>query len=286
MSDHKKGAADYMGQDLQEPEALRKISSVTPTLCALLGVESPRTSDKIPLKNVMDNARTESVNIVKKVLVFAPDALGRHLRQKYDEYFQQVLLHAPLEISLSAVMPTLTPVNCASMFTGASPQVHGIQAYEKPVLSCDTLFDTLVQAGRKAAIVAVKNSSIDLIFRNRRVDYFSENYDAEVAARALSLLETDGYDFILAYQQEYDDILHESTPYSGSAVRAMKNHIGAFVEIARAFDYCWGRYNRVILFAPDHGAHLDPVTGKGSHGTDREEDLLIQHFWGIRKGGR
>jgi hypothetical protein len=270
----------------QQSIPLSKILSVTPTLCTLLGIEPPRTSDEIPLQTAIENARIAGVNNVEKVLVFAPDALGRRLRQMHHKSFQQVLLHAPLEISLSAVMPTLTPVNYASMFTGASPQVHGIQAYEKPALSCDTFFDALARAGRKAAIVAVKDSSIDQIFRNRRIGYFSENYDADVTARAISLLEIDEHDFILAYQQEYDDVLHESTPYSESAIRAMKNHIDAFSEIARAFDRCWLQHNRAILFAPDHGAHLDPVTGKGSHGTNREEDILIQHFWGIRKGRR
>jgi hypothetical protein len=51
--------------------------------------------------------------------------------------------------------------------TGAQPQVHGIQKKEKPVLTCDTIFDALIRSGKKIAIVAVKGSSIDLIFRKR-----------------------------------------------------------------------------------------------------------------------
>ena len=44
--------------------------------------------------------------------------------------------------------------------------------YDKPVLRCETIFDSLVNAGKKVAIVAVRNSSIDSIFRERTIDYY------------------------------------------------------------------------------------------------------------------
>jgi hypothetical protein len=37
------------------------------------------------------------------------------------------------------------------------------------VLACDTVFDALVRAGKKVAIVAVRDSSIDLIFRDLKL---------------------------------------------------------------------------------------------------------------------
>jgi len=113
---------------------------------------------------------------------------------------------APIEVEMKSVLPTYTPVCFSSMFTGAQPDVHGIRKYEKPVLSCDTIFDAFARAGKKPAIVAVKNSSIDLVFRNRKIDYYSEEYDPQVEARALKLIETDNYDFILVYHQEVQEI--------------------------------------------------------------------------------
>src|SRR6185295_19558254 len=50
----------------------------------------------------------------------------------------------------------------------------------------------------------VENFSIDLIFRNRRIDYFTETHDEEVVERTLNLVAADHHDFIRAYQQEYD----------------------------------------------------------------------------------
>jgi hypothetical protein len=169
------------------------------------------------------------------------------------------------------------------MFTGALPHVHGIQKYERPVLKCDTLFDALIRAGKKVAIVAVKNCSVDLIFRNRELDYFSEEYDAQVTESALDVLNSGKHDFILAYHQEYDDTLHRTTPQSPEAIQAMNNHIQSFDIIARAFHDSWKSYNRVILFASDHGAHIDKDTGKGTHGDDIPEDMHIQHFFGVTK---
>ena len=147
-----------------------------------------------------------------------------------------------------------------------------------------TLFDALVRANKHVAVVAIKDCSIDRIFRDRAIDYFSEDYDSGVTERVLSLLKADQHSFILAYHQEYDDQMHTTTPFAREAVQAARNNIAGFAEIAEAFDNCWSKYNRVIVFAPDHGAHLDHATGKGSHGVDIREDMELRHFYGLRKG--
>jgi hypothetical protein len=37
------------------------------------------------------------------------------------------------------------------------------------------------------------------------MDHFCEPYDAEVPDRALQVIDADGHDLIVLYQQEYDD---------------------------------------------------------------------------------
>jgi hypothetical protein len=51
--------------------------------------------------------------------------------------------------------------------------------------------------------------------------------------------------------------------------------------LSKEFNKVNKRSNRLVVFAPDHGAHLDPETGKGSHGLDIYEDMVIRSFWGI-----
>lgn len=216
---------------------------------------------------------------VKKMLVYAPDAIGRRIMGLRPELFEGIKAAGFTGVDVRSVFPSKTPVCFASMFSGLPPAGHGIKAYEKPQLKCRTVFDALPAAGRKCAIAAVKDSSVDLIFRGRKVDYFSEEYDGEVTARALELIEAGGHDFILAYHQEYDDLLHEKGPWKESAVEAVGRHTEAFLKLAAAFDKKWAGVPRAVLFAPDHGAHADPATGKGVHGDDSPADMDVTHFW-------
>ena len=170
------------------------------------------------------------------------------------------------------------------MFTGVPPSVHGITKYEKPVIKTKTLFDSALTAGKKVAIVAVENSSIDIIFRERKIDYFTEDYDPQVTDRTEKLIKADEHDLILAYHQEYDDMLHKTEPFSPDAIKALNNHITSFVRLANAFNRFWQHYDRLIVFAPDHGGHIDTETGKGSHGSDIPEDMDLKHYYGIYPG--
>ncbi len=216
---------------------------------------------------------------VKKLLVYAPDAIGRRMLAVHPELFTGLEAAGFKRFDLRSVYPAKTPVCYASMFSGLPPAGHGITQYEKPALACKTVFDALPAAGLKAAIAAVKDSSIDLIFRGRQADYFSEKYDSDVTARALELIEQGGHGFILAYHQEYDDLLHADGPWKEAAVAAVRRHVEAFLKLAEAFDKKWAGVPRAVAFAPDHGAHTDPATGKGAHGDDIPADMDIAHFW-------
>ena len=206
------------------------VASVTSTVCDLFGIPRPADCISPPFSEVAAFAARRTVT---KALMFAADAIGAHLVRSYAEAFEPVSRHAPTSVEAYAVMPSVTPVCFASMFTGAPPDTHGIRKSERPTLTCDTLFDALSRAGRRVAIVAVENSSIDLIFRSRRIDYFTETYDEEVIERTLNLVAADQHDFILAYQQEYDDKMHATVPRSPEALCAMANHVRNFDRVAR-----------------------------------------------------
>jgi hypothetical protein len=261
------------------------IASVTPTICSLFGVNPPKDSGAQPIDSVLaEAAKRLKGRRVEKALIYAPDAIGEGLHRDYTKLFAEVKKLAPLEVELKSVIPTWTPVCFSSMFTGAQPEVHGITKYEKPVLSVDTLFDALARASKRVAIVAVKGSSIDLVFRDRKICYYTEEYDPQVEARVLDILKAKDYDFILAYHQEYDDLMHGSTPRDPKALEAFRRHLKSFETLATAFNERYASVNRVVAFTPDHGTHIDSKTGKGTHGTDAPEDVEVRHFWGIKAG--
>ena len=277
---------DRAQSESPEADPLDTIQAVTPTLCQLLGLDVPALCAVHPLARVLTAAHANLGGArVERCLVFAPDAIGNQLQAGYADLFREIASLAPVTVPMRSVFPPKTPVCFASMFTGASPADHGIRHYEQPVLRCDTLFDALVRAGRRVAIVAVTDSSIDRIFRGRDVDYYSETYDPDVTARAVALIEADRHEFILAYHQEYDDLLHETTPFSDSAILAFRHHVAAFRELVDAANTHWLRHDRVIVFAPDHGAHLDPETMTGTHGDDIAQDMELRHFYRFGANG-
>jgi hypothetical protein len=216
---------------------------------------------------------------IKKLLIYAPDAIGRLMVEKMREEFRRLETAGFLEVPVQSVFPSKTPVCFASMFSGLTPEGHGVRKYEKPVLACKTIFDVLPSRGIRTAIVAVKDSSIDLIFRGRKVDYYSEPCDHDATVRALGLIHEGNHDCVLVYHQEYDDTLHATDPWNDGALEAVKGHLRAFDELTAAFDKKWRGLPRAALFAPDHGAHTDPASGKGTHGDNIPDDMDVLHFW-------
>lgn len=258
------------------------IASVTPTVCDLFGVQPPNICDHPPLASVRAAFADRLGNSpIERCLIYCPDALGDHLWARFPQQRSAIDQHCSHRVSLHAAFPPKTPVCFASVFTGAPPEVHGIRRYEKPTLTCETLFDVLIQSGRKVAIVAVRDSSIDLLFRNRAIDYFSEPYDQEVTARALTLLTEDSHDLVVVYHQEYDDQVHQTQPFSESCIAAMHHHVASSQTLVAAATDAWRDRTWAAVVAPDHGAHLDPQTQRGDHGADIPEDMAVSHWYSV-----
>ena len=254
------------------------IDSVTPTVCKLMKIAPPSGASATPIKEIIQASKGKTI---KKALLYAPDAIGEWLFQAHKDEFKDIVTEAPIQIPVKSMIPSYTSVCYGSMFTGMKPSEHGINKYMKPVLKVETLFDVALKAGKKVVLVSVKDCSIDLIFRERAIDYYTEKYDQEVNARVIDLLANSDYDLIVAYNQEYDDLMHASTPTDPKAIEAFIRHLKAFKTLADAFNKRYKDVDRVIAFLPDHGTHVDSESGKGSHGTENLEDMEVRHFWGV-----
>ena len=255
------------------------IQATTATLCHLIGIDWPQSHITAPLESILSVAKQPFT----KLLIYAPDALGTHLYHHDPALFVPFERHTQIKVALQAVLPPVTPVCFGSMYSGLSPHAHGIIHYQKPVLNCQTLFDYALAAGKSVAIVAVENSSIDLIFRERPLDYYSEPDDAAVLSRALEVIESNQHDLILVYQQDYDDQLHDKGPFHADALQAVKQHGTDFELIAHAVATSW-KDNYAIVVTPDHGGHVVAETGLGDHGLDIIEDLAVDHYYGLYVG--
>ena len=68
------------------------IGDLTPTVCALMGVEEPSSCGGTAIASVVDQAFrvTGKENKMEKILIFCPDAVGDIHRQKYPEKLARV----------------------------------------------------------------------------------------------------------------------------------------------------------------------------------------------------
>lgn len=268
---------------MQEKNSI-SLARLCGTVAGAMGIEAPRQAEPA-LDWAVTLLREQAGGPIDRALMYNPDAVAQWLFAKYRPLFEPVLAHTQLTLPLRTVMPSVTPVCFGTMYTGAQPAVHGIQAYEKPVITIDTLFDALLRAGKRVALVAVADSSMAKIYLGREIDYYFLPYDQEVCEKALELMEQDRYDFISVYTQEYDDVMHRTGVESTESMRALKNQVDIFDKLARQVEKCWAGHNTLLTFSPDHGVHQQEDV-HGNHGLDIPEDLNILHHLGVVQGTR
>ncbi len=257
-----------------------KITRIAATLCKTMGVDPPALNEGVIDElygYIMASTGAEKID---RIIMFNPDAIGQWTYDKYYDKFEPVRKYAPFEIELLSVNPPKTPVCFGSMYTGASPEVHGIVKYKKPVIKIDSIFDAMIRAGKKPCIVAVKESSMSKIFNRRDMDYYLEEYDSSVVARTLELIKQDKHDFICVYNQEFDDVMHRSHPNSYAAQKALDHYASSFELIGKQVEESWRCHNTLLGFATDHGTHREWYL-LGQHGKNIPVDMNIKHLYGV-----
>ena len=264
-----------------------------------MGVEPPKQAEEaVPMIETLVKDHCVSGK-AEKMLLFCPDAIGQWLFHKYTLDFAPVLRHTQIQIPFCSAFPPVTPVNFASIFTGAQPNVHEIRKYEKKHVFTDTLFDAFSRAGKKVALVAIEGSSMGTIFTERDIDYYIEPDDPEdkdgvnTTKRALELLSKrdPDYDVIVIYTMKYDDSIHATYPESALSLHAMRSHNQQFAMLAEKTAEAWSGYDTLIGYITDHGIHADHHSnnglhpdrdGYGNHYADIPEDMNVTHFFGIQ----
>ncbi|NJD01227.1 MAG: hypothetical protein FIA99_01200 [Ruminiclostridium sp.] len=257
------------------------LTGVASTITDIMGIAAP----KFAAKSINEISQLADKYFhgekADRVLIYNPDAIALWLFQKYTSFFDGIFRHTQIGLPILSVMPSVTPVCFASMYTGAMPEVHGIKTYEKPVVRTDTLFDALIRAGKKPAIVSTANDSISQIFLERTMNYFIFDTPDECNQKALELIEQDEYDLIVVYNGNYDAAMHCFSPEGAESLEVLKQNISMFDTIAIATRKAWEKHNTLISFLTDHGCH--EIDGKlGSHGLDMPEDMNIIHFYGFQ----
>lgn len=256
------------------------LDSICAALAYALGVEPPQQAAKANEQLVQYVNEIFDGEKADRIVMYNPDAIAEWVYQKYPHFFDEPKKVAGVEVPLRTVLPPVTPVCFGTMYTGAQPCVHGITKYTKPVIAIDTLFDALIRAGKKPAIISYGKSSMSNIYLQRDMDYFlfPEGGIDDVNAAAAELILRDEYDFIAIYNGNYDSVMHKRGPESPEALAELRSNAHSFKMIANLIERNWTGHNTLLGFAMDHGCH-EIDGGCGSHGLDMEEDLNIVHLY-------
>ena len=248
------------------------------TVAACMDFPLPETYAP-PVQWVSDILKARMGGPADRVVLYHADAVGMYIWQKYTQRFAAVYAQTTLALPFISTVESVTPVAHASMYTGLDPAQHGIQTYVRPQLQCDTLYDALLRAGKKPAVLATVDSTFHHIFAGRSMDYFTAANAVEIQEKALELIDGDQYDLLSIHTFDYDNAAHQYGPESKEALNALSLEIRVFQEIAEALRKFSGKHRILYAYCPDHGQHLEPG-GVGAHGSKMIEDMNILHFFG------
>lgn len=252
---------------------MHNIRSCAPTLAQLLSI--PTFTDAAAMPEVLG----KTGGAVDRVLMYNPDAVAWWIFEKYHDLFEPILADS-LVMKMESVMPSVTPVCFASIYSGLMPADHGIRSYTKPVLTCETIFDALIKAGKKPVICSTGTDSISMIFRERDMEYYIFDTHDEVNAKAEELIRQNRHDLIVAYNGNYDSTMHKHGPEAEASLDALRHNIEAYRHLTSVAADAWGKNGMKYAagFVTDHGCH--EIDGEcGSHGLDMPEDMNVVHIW-------
>lgn len=252
------------------------------TLCAaiadVMGVDRPEFSAE-PNELLVNYAKEKfEGRTPDRLFLFNPDAIAQWIYEKYPELCAEAKKWTELELPFRTVMPSVTPVCFGTFYTGAQPAVHGIQKYAKPIIRIETLFDVLIRAGKRVALIAETGCSMAIIFGEREMDYFIYDTLEEINAKAAELIVKDEYDVIVVYDGNYDTVMHKYGPEGIKSLGELRSNSETFATFCSMITNLWKHHDTLVGFAMDHGCH-EIDGGCGAHGLDMEEDLNIVHLY-------
>ncbi len=248
------------------------MTSVAPTVCRALGVRLPSSAEGFPLPEV-----SLSIQHTERLAVVVIDAFGvstwRKAKERTPIFNKLRDLHNTI---IKSVMPSITPVNFATMLTGADPKTHGITNREQP-LRHETIFDVMRETGMVSATAARAKSSNGILISPHadRPGVAASNLDSEVTEVARGMIDDD-VNLLWVQLLDVDDAGHAHGPHSPESIEAAGRadaNLGGILDATRVKGYS-------IMVLADHGQH--PASDghyKGVHGTDMLEDLQVPFLW-------
>ena len=255
---------------------VRSMIDVAPTVSAVLGLAAPARATGTAIREIVDDLAGAS-----KVAIVAPDALGMFAWQQWqDEMPFLKSLHAERRLVLRSVMPSITPVNFATMVSGTDLDGHGVRTYNHD-FACETLFDVVRRAAGKSAGIGIEGYTGSKLL-GRCADICGnagDGTDDDVADKVVEIADAHAPEFIIAQLGKVDTVFHRHGPSSPDVVLMLRDTDARLKRlVGHLAPLGYG-----ILILSDHGQHdldeSEPGGKRGGHGEDRPEDRLVPCTW-------
>ena len=246
---------------------------LAPSICRILEIDIPKNAETTDLPEMVGDMEG-----VKRLAVIVEDAFGVSTWEKawdHSPFFNT--LSALHYTHVSSVMPSITPVNFATMLTGASPEAHKIKDRTEKI-ELETIFDTMRAEGKTSGTAARRLSSLGILISPHADNpgIALSNTDQEVREIACRQI-NNHYDLVWVQLLDIDDASHKSGPHSFEAMKAVKRADNNLCRIAEtAYREGYG-----VITLADHGQHSITKDGRveGTHGTDSYEDTTVPLVW-------
>jgi len=244
--------------------------SIAPTVGRLLNVRPPAQSAGVVVDEIIDD-----MGLHDRIAVVVLDAFGIATWKRYEGLTPNFNLIANQHLlHVRSVLPPKTPVNFATMVTGAPSDVHNIRDRAEP-LNVETIFHVLSEASMKSAAVGRASSTAGILL-SRFADYkgiAASNLDEEVLQLAVEIVRERSPEFIIMQLLDIDDAGHKFG-LAGDEIRTaasdIDRHLGELLPYLAE-----GGYGLIVL--ADHGAHQ--VGEKATHDGSSEYDLVVPLAW-------
>lgn len=251
---------------------------LTPTVCEIFGLRRPKPCEVGPLEEVVQTIGQPRSMMVVVFDGFGTAALGTlgescpNFRSICDLHYREI----------HAVPPPKTPVNFATMATGAAQNIHRIDKKTDP-LEVETIFDVFTESGLTTCVAGRQSGSpANLFLRFAKYAVIaSSNEDAEVLALVLKAIRDLKPRFILLQFLDIDNAGHKAGPFGTRARKAVFDTDRKLGSIMKAMSDLEG----AVMVLADHGQHevLAEEEGvwvkKGKHDGTRPEDFSTPLAW-------
>ena len=243
---------------------------IAPTVSKLLGVRAPAQSAGDVIEEVVHDMGKQ-----EKVAVIVLDAFGVATWKRYQELTPNfnLLAHQHL-LHIRSVLPSKTPVNFATIATGAPSHVHTIRDRSE-TLTVETMFHVISEASMKSAAAARAMSSVGILL-SKFADYkcvAESNTDDELVKLGLEAIQEKSPEYLLMQMLDVDDIGHKAGLEGDEIKEAVSNvdrHLGDLLPHLAERGYG-------LMVLADHGAHQ--ADGRATHDGSLEDDVIVPLAW-------